>query len=137
MNRTTRDLPAARKASEREQAKVKAENARHTLGSWTVLPEEADNEYLRIRGTRLGGRYKIANVHCVRYVGMYEAISKQEAEESLANARLIAAAPEMFAALQEVVEHWTSQFERRGHAAPEWCKKARAAISKAQGAPHE
>lgn len=137
MTKLLQDLPAARKASAEAQAKVKAENAKHTPGSWTVLPEEDEKEYLRIRGTRLGGRYKIANVHCVRYVGMYEAISKQEAEESLANARLIAAAPEMFAALQVVVEHWTSQFERRGHAAPDWCKLARAAIAKAQGAPHE
>lgn len=31
MNRTTKDLPAARKASEREQAKVKAENLKAEL----------------------------------------------------------------------------------------------------------
>lgn len=50
-----------------------------------------------------------------------------------ANARLIAAAPELLEALELVVEHWTKQFERGGHLAPEWCKKARSAIAKATG----
>ena len=48
-----------------------------------------------------------------------------------ANARLIAAAPELLEALQSVVTHWTSQFERSGHKAPSWCIQARAAIAKA------
>ena len=51
--------------------------------------------------------------------------------ESEANARLIAAAPELLEALQSVVTHWTSQFERSGHKAPSWCIQARAAIAKA------
>lgn len=51
-------------------------------------------------------------------------------------AHLIAAAPELLAALQLTVAHWSSQFERRGHAAPDWCKQARAAITKAtEGQP--
>lgn len=31
-------------------------------------------------------------------------------------------------AMQTVVDAWTSQFERNGHIAPEWVKKARAAL---------
>lgn len=46
---------------------------------------------------------------------------------------VFAAAPEMLEALESVVAHWTAQFERKGHSAPEWCKKARAALEKAKG----
>ena len=54
-------------------------------------------------------------------------------EMFVANAHLIAAAPDLLEALQAVVVNWTSQFERRGHLAPDWCKQARAAIAKATG----
>lgn len=53
------------------------------------------------------------------------------ADESVANAKLIAAAPDLLAALEVVVNDWTAQFERNGHLAPAWCKQARAAIAKA------
>ncbi len=53
--------------------------------------------------------------------------------EAQANARLWAAAPDMLEALELTVNHWTSQFEKNGHMAPEWVKKARAAIEKAKG----
>lgn len=59
--------------------------------------------------------------------------AKQTHDEHATKARLIAAAPELLQALQAVVTHWTSQFERRGHQAPDWCKQARAAIAKATG----
>ena len=32
-------------------------------------------------------------------------------------------------ALQGVVDHWTAQFERNGHLAPSWCKRAREALA--------
>lgn len=54
-------------------------------------------------------------------------------EQRKANARLIAAAPDLLEALQIVVNDWTAQFERNGHLAPSWCKQARAAIAKAGG----
>lgn len=60
--------------------------------------------------------------------------SKAYHEMFKANARLIAAAPELLEALQVVVENWSSQFERQGHAAPKWAQQARAAIAKATGA---
>lgn len=34
----------------------------HTPEPWRILPEEVDRTYIRIRGTKVGSRYKIANV---------------------------------------------------------------------------
>lgn len=70
----------------------------HTPGPWSVKPEEVDRAYIRIRGTRLGGRFKIANV----LTPTYEGSPPREAEETRANARLIAAAPELLEFAQEV-----------------------------------
>jgi hypothetical protein len=79
----------------------------HTPGPWVILPEEADREYIRIRGTRLGGQYKIANVLFLRNEGKI-----LFAREVQANARLIAAAPELLEALTELLKessYWTKQ----------------------------
>ena len=62
-----------------------------TPGPWKILPEEADRDYIRIRGTALGRRHKIANVLTPIYSG-----NEHEIKETRANANLIAAAPEMF-----------------------------------------
>lgn len=77
---------------------------KHTQGPWTLLPEEADKDYLRIRGTRLGGRYKVANVHHIRYEGAHAVVRERDDAETLANARLIAAAPELLEALEGLDE---------------------------------
>jgi hypothetical protein len=69
---------------------------KHTPGPWTVMPGEINKPYLRIRGTRLGQRYKIANV----LMPAYPVVRYQEADETHANARLIAAAPELLEALE-------------------------------------
>jgi hypothetical protein len=89
-----------------------------------MLPEECDKPYIRIRGTRLGGRYKIANVLTPTYDGLHQ----REAEETRANARLIAAAPDLLEALKDAL------------CALDCCGKdydaasvARAAITKATG----
>jgi hypothetical protein len=34
----------------------------------------------------------------------------------------------LLAALKDVVENWSAQFERQGHLAPEWAKRARSVI---------
>ena len=68
----------------------------HTTGPWVVLPEECDKPYIRVRGTALGGRYKVANV----ITPIYDGVRPEEAEETRHNAQLIAAAPDLLAALQ-------------------------------------
>lgn len=67
--------------------------AGHTPGPWVTMPTEADKPYVRIRGTRLGERYKIANA--------LGGDSEFEAREAEANAHLIAAAPTLLALLEE------------------------------------
>jgi len=99
------------------------EMSKYTKGQWSVLPEECDKPYIRIRGTRLGLRYKIANV----VTPIYDGVNSQEAEETRANAILIAAAPELLEALLLCVDaledgHWQ-----------ETKQAARAAIAKATG----
>ena len=77
----------------------------HTKGPWVVLPEEVDKDYIRIRGSVLGSRYKIANVITPTYDGVHE----REAKETRANAYLIAAAPQLLAACKRQVaniERW-------------------------------
>ena len=68
-------------------------SAAHTPGPWRLLPEEVDKPYIRVRGTRLGGRYKIANVVSV----VYDCAHEREAQETRANAHLIASAPDLLA----------------------------------------
>lgn len=70
---------------------------KYTPGPWVILPEECDRDYLRIRGSILGSRYKIANV----LTPVYDGVHKREAEETRANARLIAAAPVLLDALRK------------------------------------
>lgn len=112
----------------------------HTPGPWQVLPEECDKPYIRIRGTVLGCRYKIANVLTPHYEGVHE----REAAETRANARLIAAAPELLEALKPFAEllkkHHDSMSDDRPIFAIEDSiitagdlRKAVAAIAKAEG----
>lgn len=72
----------------------------YTPGPWIILPEEVDKDYIRIRGSRLGSRYKITNVITPTYQGIHE----REAEETRANARLMAASPELFEFLCKAIE---------------------------------
>lgn len=67
-----------------------------TPGPWEIKPEEVDKDYIRIRGTLLGGRFKVANVLTPFYEGAHE----REVKETRANAHLIAAAPELLEALE-------------------------------------
>lgn len=71
---------------------------KHTAGPWKILPEEAGRNYIRVRGTRLGETYKIANVVTPNWEGFPDA----ELEEARANARLIAAAPMLLAELKHL-----------------------------------
>ncbi|TGE04606.1 hypothetical protein [Hymenobacter fodinae] len=74
----------------------------HTPGPWKTLAEECDKPYIRVRGGRLGSRYKIANV----ITPVYDGSTQREADETRANARLIAAAPDLLEALKKVSTFW-------------------------------
>ena len=81
-----------------------------TPGPWEIKPEEVDRPYIRIRGTRLGGRFKVANVLSPDYDGVHH----READETRANARLIAAAPELLEALQNLMLSYSDFREQTG-----------------------
>jgi regulation of enolase protein 1 (concanavalin A-like superfamily) len=70
-------------------------------GEWAIMPIEQDKEYIRIRGAVLGGKFKIANVSDLKN---HHEDGKKWCEfdraEPMANAHLIAAAPEMYSALR-------------------------------------
>ncbi|KAF1011076.1 MAG: hypothetical protein E5299_01497 [Burkholderia gladioli] len=74
-------------------------NVKHTPGPWKVLPEEVSRPYIRIRGARPGDRYKVANV----LTPTYDGVAEREAEETRANARLIAEAPMLAKALTDLL----------------------------------
>jgi len=80
-------------------------------------------------------RYDISanseNIKDDAYYRVASVSNVNNSEQNLSNALLIAAAPDLLAALKVVVNDWTQQFERAGHMAPAWCKQARAAIAKA------
>ena len=79
---------------------------KHTPSPWKILPEEVGRNYIRIRGTVLGGKYKIANI--LHAEGDFGHFHDKEAEEVRANARLIATAPEM---LEFMINKLKSDYE--------------------------
>ena len=103
-----------------------SDKTKHTPGPWETKPEECDKPYIRIRGTRLGSRYKVANA----ITPVYDGVGAREAEETRANARLIAAAPELLEALQAIINDGL-----HCDVVPHLHTKARAAIAKATGEP--
>jgi len=62
-----------------------------TASPWESKPEEVDKAYIRVRGTVPRSRHKICNV----ITPFYEGVNEREAIETRANAKLIAASPEM------------------------------------------
>ena len=114
MTRADRDRAAALAASKASQAKAKRENATHTPGPWVVHPT-AHHPAVRSVGTSDTGPRRICTVGSMNG----NPVDKK-------NARLIAAAPELLAALQFVMtasgEQLSTAFEQ-----------AQAAIAKATG----
>ena len=90
--------------------------ALHTKGPWCVLPSEEGVDYLRIRGTQLGLRYKIADVCSPRFDVPAE-MAAAELAESLANARLMSMAPELLAELESTIEREWNPFEPENQSA--------------------
>ena len=101
--------------------------AQHTPGPWSVKPEEVDRAYIRVRGTHLGGRFKIANVLTPNYEGSHP----READETRANAHLIAAAPDLLAALQVMLRDYAAVHDIGDVEMQPAIYQARAAIQKA------
>lgn len=101
------------------------DESKGTKGPWQVLPEEVDKPYIRIRGAIIGHRYKVANV----LTPVYENVHAREADETRANAKLIAAAPELLEALQKMLgkaykQNWNEQYPEELLLAEESIKKA-------------
>lgn len=67
-----------------------------TPGPWQVLEDETDKDYVRVRGTSLGRKYKIANAL------IYPNREYGSPEEARANAHLIASAPELYDFLKRI-----------------------------------
>lgn len=84
-----------------------------TKGTWEVKATEDDKEYIRIRGTVIGGRFKICNVNDSKEHHK-EGLSwcAMEREESMSNAHLISASPEMY---NEIVSDisWLEQMKSK------------------------
>ena len=81
---------------------------KHTKGPWRILPNEDDKDYLRIRGTHIGLRYKICNVLDPKHQ-ISEKLKLHENLESQANAILIAEAPMLLEAAKlglHIAESW-------------------------------
>ena len=102
--------------------------SKHTPGPWQILPEEVDKNYIRIRGTVWGGRYKVANVPTCETTG-HTKIDDRNVTETQANVQLIAAAPELLEALEDYVK----VHEFLGHADRPHYQAAIKAIAKAKG----
>lgn len=95
---------------------------KHTPGPWHVFDNRTDKSFDRYDVARIGVGSKLDS----DVANCYGFASERTDEEVLANARLIAAAPDMLAALQEIVarneiQHWFN------------LDQARAAIARATG----
>lgn len=75
----------------------------HTKGPWQTRVEEVGCDCIRVRGTRLGGRYKVANVICP--TSGNGVANDYDKAETRANARLIAAAPLLLEACRLIVKY--------------------------------
>jgi hypothetical protein len=73
---------------------------KHTPGPWRMIPSKS-NPAFNVIGTHLGCKYKIARCP---YTILTDGTPYDE-KEAEANAQLIAAAPELFEALEALVEY--------------------------------
>lgn len=82
----------------------------HTAGEWKVKHSESKDAF-NIVGTKLGGKYKIARCPYLQIEGSPE-LSEREKDETEANAKLIAASPELLKLVQMAVEYWDSDLSQ-------------------------
>jgi len=72
-----------------------------TKGKWKIKHSESKNAF-NVVGTVVGGNYKIARIPYLVTERLLE-VNKREKLEAESNAKLIAAAPEMFDELKETI----------------------------------
>ncbi len=126
MSRLERDRAAALEASKASQAKAKRENAKHTPGPWEAVIQPGCHAVI----ASLSGGPK-----AVAIIGNNTPDDGNEPMR-FANARLIAGAPDLLAALQRIVAVLDKQV-----ASPHLAERAsplaqaKAAIAKATGEP--
>ena len=124
MNRLERDRAAALEASKASQAKAKLENAKHTPGPWEAVIQPGCHAVI---ASLSGGQKAVA------IIGNNTPDDGNEPMR-FANARLIAGAPDLLAALQRIVAVLDKQV-----ASPHLAERAsplaqaKAAIAKATG----
>lgn len=101
-----------------------------TPGPWKLLREEVDKSYIRIRGTKPGERFAVANV----LTPVYDDAGERELKETRANAQLIAAAPELLEALQRFYNWYDALYgDDLNYTGEHPIAAAKAAIAKALG----
>lgn len=70
---------------------------KHSEGPWQVTGLSKHGPYIKVRGTKLGGAFEIANCPFTVSAGRFYGV-----EEAQARARLIAAAPDMLDVLKSL-----------------------------------
>tara|TARA_R110001592_G_C13193009_1_gene753731 strand:- start:35755 stop:36093 length:339 start_codon:yes stop_codon:yes gene_type:complete len=78
--------------------------AKFTRGDWKICPIEQDKEYIRIRGTRIGGIYKIANVIDLKNHHDGSVWCALDREQAMANAHLFKTAPKLYNFLESILD---------------------------------
>ena len=77
-----------------------------TKGEWSVSELEDNVDYIRVRGTVPGARFKIANVIDVNHhLECNTHVYAKEKQQAIANAHLIAAAPDMYGMLESIAKN--------------------------------
>lgn len=103
--------------------------SKHTPGPWEIDTVTRPAEICTIHHVPPQGEEKQRWVYVRGAIGYWEA----DANEQLANARLIAAAPDLLQAAKAVVERWDSPRWKEQEHTGTFIDKLRAAIAKAEG----
>lgn len=107
---------------------------KHTPGPWKVINRWPMVSVIDTQGDAPnGGDHPVGDMH----LGLYRGLPRME-ETVLANAKLIAAAPDLLEALEALTHEYHAVREGQGwHYELESITKARAALAKAEGEVNE
>lgn len=76
-----------------------------TPGQWVVREPDEGKPYYKVRGTRLGTRFKIANVLFVEDSRLTPLLQQREKDEALANAKLIVNAKDLYSKVKQLSQN--------------------------------